>query len=57
MKPMRLADSGATAVLVEKNIAQPEPGRDAYTGEVNQRRGRGKLVIAVMGDDGSSSDE
>jgi NADPH:quinone reductase-like Zn-dependent oxidoreductase len=29
----------------------------AYTGEVKERRGRGKLVIAVVGDDGSSSDE
>ena len=29
----------------------------AYTGEVRQRRGRGKVVIAVVGDDGSSSDE
>ena len=29
----------------------------AYTGEVKERRGRGKLVIAVVADDGSSSDE
>ena len=57
MKAMRLADSGATAVLVEENVPQPQPGRGAYTGEVKQRRGRGKLVIAVAGDDGSSSDE
>ena len=57
MKVMRLADSGATAVLVEENVPQPQPGRSAYTGEVKQRRGRGKLVIAVVADDGSSSDE
>jgi len=29
----------------------------AYTGEEKERRGRGKLVIAVMGDDGFSSDK
>jgi hypothetical protein len=57
MKAMRLADSGATAVLVEENAPQPQPGRGAYTGEVKQRCGRGKLVIAVVADDGSSSDE
>ena len=57
MKAMRLADSDATAVLVEENVPQPKPGRGAYTGEVKQRRGRGKLLIAVVGDDGSSSDE
>ena len=57
MKAMRLADSGATAVLVEESVPQPQPGRGAYTGEVKQRRGRGKLVLAVVGDDGSSSDE
>lgn len=56
MKAMRLADSGATAVLVEENVPQPQPGRGAYTGEVKQS-GRGKLVIAVVADDGSSSDE
>src|ERR671925_1370928 len=27
MKAMRLADSGATAVLVEENVPQPQPGR------------------------------
>ena len=57
MKAMRLADSGATVVLVEENVPQPQPRRGAYTGEVKERRGRGKLVIAVVGDDGSSSDE
>ena len=57
MKAMRLADSGATAVLVEENVPQPQPGRGVYTGEVKQRLGRGKLVIAVVADDGSSSDE
>ena len=57
MKAMRLADSGATAVLVEENVQQPLPGRGAYPGEVKQRRGRGKLVIVVVADDGSSSDE
>jgi hypothetical protein len=57
MKAMRLADSGATAVLVEENVPQLQPGRGAYTGEMKQRRGRGKLVIAVVADDGSNSDE
>jgi hypothetical protein len=57
MKAMRLADSGATAVLVEENVPQPLPGQGAYTGEVKQRRGRGKLVIVVVADDGSNSDE
>jgi hypothetical protein len=33
MKAMRLADSGATAVLVEENVPQPQPGRGAYTGK------------------------
>jgi hypothetical protein len=56
MKAMRLADSGATAVLVEENVPQPLPGQGAYTGEVKQRRGRGKLVIVVVAD-GSNSDE
>jgi len=32
-------------------------GSVACTGKVKERRGRGKLVIAVVGDDGSSSDE
>ena len=27
MKTMRLADSGATAALVEENVPQPQPGR------------------------------
>jgi hypothetical protein len=53
MKAMRLADSGATAVLVEENVPQPQPGRGAYTGEVKQRRGRGKLVIAVVAQEAS----
>jgi len=57
MKAMRLADSGATAVLVEENVPQLQPGRGAYTGDVKQRRGRGKLVIVVVADDGSNSDE
>ena len=57
MKAMRLADSSTTAVVVEENVPQPQPGRGAYTGEVKERRGRGKLVIAVVADDGSSSDE
>jgi hypothetical protein len=48
---------GKVAVLVEENVPQPQLGRGAYTGEVKQRRGRGKLVIAVVADDGSSSDE
>jgi hypothetical protein len=29
----------------------------AYTGEVKERHGREKLVIAVVGDDGFSSDK
>jgi hypothetical protein len=57
MKAMRLADSGATAVLVEENVPQPQLGEAPTQGEVKQRRGRGKLVIAVVADDGSSSDE
>jgi hypothetical protein len=57
MKAMRLADSDATAVLVEENVPQPQLGRGAYTGEVKQRRGCGKLILTVVGDDGSSSDE
>jgi hypothetical protein len=28
MKAMRLADSGATAVLVEENVPQPHPRRE-----------------------------
>ena len=45
MKAMRLADSGATAVLVEENVPQPQPGRGAYTGEV--RRAAASTVSAA----------
>jgi hypothetical protein len=57
MKAMRLDDSGATAVLIQENGSTTATGRCAYIGEVKQRRGRGKLVIAVVAEDGSSSDE
>jgi hypothetical protein len=45
MKAMRLADSGATAVLVEENVPQPQPGR----GELLIQEAPGALSSGSIG--------